>query len=214
MIPTAPSKEQESRIRDVAKGLRSHYAEPYIELADRTERELGLYDAQIDAAHLGAIDTFRFEEHQLLAHTGELIATKQYEAAMQIVSERRRSFWVDRDVSRQAQWEACRLMAAWGRAIEEVRPALSKMGANPAKWVKAYAGDGGWCEIDRLQRTLETWVAKMDDELETDRALAVVRREHEELLKRMADGFSKVLQEADWTLSGVLHQTDIYPEVV
>jgi hypothetical protein len=214
MIPTAPSKEQEGRIREVAKSLRSHYAEQYIELADRTEKEHGLCDAQIDAAHLGAIDTFRFEEHRLLAHTGELIAAKQYEPAMQIVSERRRSFWVDRDVSRQAQWEACRLMATWGRAIEDVRPTLSKMGTDPAKWVAAYTSEGGWYEIDRLQRTLETWIAKMDDEPEMDKALAVVRREHEELLKRMADGFSTVLQKADWTLSGVLHQTHIYPDVV
>jgi hypothetical protein len=214
MIPTAPPKEQGGRIREVAKGLRSHHAEQYIELADRTEKEHGLCDAPIDAAHLGAIDTFRFEEHRLLAHTGELIAAKQYEAAMQIVSERRRSFWVDRDVSRQAQWEACRLMAAWGRAIEDVRPLLSKMGTDPAKWVAAYASEGGWYEIDRLQRTLETWIAKMDDEPEMDKALAVVRREHEELLKRMADGFSTVLQKADWTFSRVLHQSHIYPDVV
>jgi len=214
MIPTAPSKEHEGRLREVAKSLRSHHAEQYIELADRTEKEHGLCDAQIDAAHLGPIDTFRFEEHRLLARTGELIAAKQYEPAMQIVSERRRSFWVDRDVSRQAQWEAGRLMAAWGRAIEEVRPTLSKMGTDPAKWVAAYAIEGGWYEIDRLQRTLETWIAKMDDEPEMDKALAVVRREHEELLKRMADGFSTVLQKADWTLSGVLPQTHIYSDVV
>jgi hypothetical protein len=214
MVPTAPSREQEGRIREVAKSLRLNHAERYIELADRVEKDLDLDNARIDAAHLGAIDTFRFEENRLLAHAGELIAARQYDQALQDVTERRRSFWVDRNVSRQAQWETCRLMAELGRAIEQVRPALSKMGTDAAKWVAAYTGDGGWYEVDRLQRTLETWVAKMDDEPEMDKALAVVRREHEELLKRMADGFSRALQEAGWSISSVLHQTRIYPDVV
>jgi predicted ATP-dependent Lon-type protease len=41
-------------------------------------------------------------------------------------------------------------------------------------------------------RSLETWVAGMDSEPEADQALGVVRREYEELLAGMAEGFSKV----------------------
>ena len=54
----------------------------------------------------------------------------------------------------------------------------------------------------------------MDEEPEIEQALAVVRREHEEFLKKMADGFAKVLTEAAWAVPEVLHQARIYPDVV
>jgi len=214
MVLTPPTKEHVERIRDVAASLRRDCAERYVELADRVATELSLQDAQVDAVHLGTIDTFRFEEQCLLRHAGTLIAAKHYDAALALVTARRRSFWVDRDVTRQAQWEACRLMAELGYTITRVRPVLGKMGTDPTKWLAAYTADEGWYWIDSLQRRLETWVAKMDEEPEAEQPLGVVRREYEELLKRMAEGFSKALKEAGWTIPGALHQTHIYPDIV
>lgn len=214
MIPVPPTKEHLERVREVAYGLRRGFGPEYPSLADQVEMDLGLRVAEADAAYLGSIDTFRFEEQRLLSYAAELIAEKKYDEALAIVTGRRRSFWVDRDVARQAQWEACRLMAEMGREILRTRPAVAKMGTDPAKWIEAYAADGGWQQIDALQRRLETWVAKMDDEPEAETGLAVVRREHEELLKRMADGFAKALTQAGWTIAGVLPQTHIYPDVV
>ena len=214
MVPEPPSKEEVERLRGVAAGLRRGHADRYVALADKVEADLGLDEAKIDAGHLGNIDTFRFEERALLAYAGELICAREYQNALGIVAGRSRSFWVDRNVGRQAQWEACRLMAELGREIEEVRPALSKSNGNPAKWVQAYSTKDGWFRVDELQRRLETWVAKMDEEPETEKGLAVVRREHEELLKKMADGFAKILGAAAWTVPGILHQTRVYPEVV
>ena len=43
-----------------------------------------------------------------------------------------------------------------------------------------------WFEVDRLQRRLDTWVARMDEEPEADQAIAVVRLSYDELLKQMA----------------------------
>lgn len=214
MVPTPPTKEHVGRIRDVAASLRRDFAERYVDLADRVATELSVQDAQVDAAHLGTIDTFRFEEQRLLRHAGTLIAVKQYDTALALLTTRRRSFWVDRDVTRQAQWEACRLLAELGCAIVRVRPVLGKMGTDPTKWLAAYTADEGWYRIDSLQRRLETWVAKMDEEPEAEQALGIVRREYEELLKRMADGFSTALKAAGWTIGGALHQTHIYPDVV
>ena len=214
MVPEPPSKEHLVRTRTFAEMLRSNHANDYVGFADKVEADLGLAAARIDASHLGKIDTFRFEERTLLSHAGELVCTRKYDDALRITEERSRSFWVDRDVNRQAQWEACRLMAALGEVIEVVRPLLGKTNGEPGRWVQAYAGDQGWFRVDSLQRSLETWVAKMDQEPETEKALAVIRREHEELLKRMAEGFAKVFAEAGWTVPGVLHQTSIYPEAV
>ena len=214
MILDPPSKDHLERIRDVSERLRRGHADQYVDLAIKVESDLALGKARIDAAHLGKIDTFRFEERTLLSYVGKLICAREYRKALRILTERGRSFWVDRDVGRQAQWEACRLMAELGGEIDKVRPALGRSNLNPSKWVQAYAAADGWFNVDALQRRLDTWVAKMDEEPETDNALAVVRREHEECLKKMADGFAKVLAEAAWALPEALHQTRIYPDVV
>jgi hypothetical protein len=88
------------------------------------------------------------------------------------------------------------------------------MGNDPARWLTAYTAADGWHRVDSLQRRLEAWVARMDDEPEAERALAVIRKEHEYLLRTMADGFAKAFTASAWTLPGALHQTRIYPEVV
>lgn len=214
MIPTPTNSEQVERVRDVAQSLRRGYAQAYVDLAAKVESALSLGDADIDASHLGNIDTFRFEERALLAHAGRLVCEGKYQNALDIARERNRSFWVDRDVGRQSQWEACRLMAELGRELDKVRPALVKTARDPLKWVQAYTAEGGWFRVDELQRRLETWVAKMDDEPELEKGLALLRREHEELLKKMADGFGAVFKDAGWTVPGALHQTHIYPDVV
>lgn len=218
MMTTPATKEQLGRIRDVAARLRDAHADVYESLADQVEGELALRAADIDPAHLGAVDTFRFEEHALLAHVGALIAKKSYAKALEIISHRSRSFWVDRDVRRRAQWEACRLMTELGQAVEEIRPEVSqlasKAGADPSRWVSAYANPDGWHRVDLLQRSLEAWIAKMDDEPEAEQALGVVRRQHEDLLKKTADGFSQSFVKAGWAVPGTLHQTHIFPDVV
>ena len=214
MVPEPQNKEHAERLRSVAAILRRNHADRYVNLANKVEVDLDLADTEVDAARLGNIDTFRFEERALLAHTSELICLRNYEKALSIVEGRSPSFWVDRDVYRRAQWEACRLVAELGQEIEKVRPALGRTNGHPAKWVEAYASNDGWFRVDELQRRLETWVANMDEEPEVEQSLAIVRREHEELLKKMADGFAQVLRNAGWTVSGTLHQTRIYPEVV
>jgi len=88
------------------------------------------------------------------------------------------------------------------------------MGGDPAKWFAAYTAEDGWHRTDALQRRLEAWVAKMDEEPDAEQALAVVRHEHEHLLRAMADGFAKALAQSHWTVPATLHQTRIYPEVV
>jgi hypothetical protein len=214
MVPVPSGKEQRDRLRGVANILRNEYSEKYVGLADCVASDLNLDKAGLDAACLGKIDTFRVEERRLLAYAGNLIAGRKYKEALGIVSERIRSYWIDKDVSRQAQWEACHLMAELGQEIERVRSDISQMGGAPAKWIESYAGERAWHRIDGLQRRLETWVAKMDEEPETEKALGVIRRDHEELLKKMADGFAKAFADAAWAITGILQQTHVYPDVV
>ncbi len=216
MVPAPRTKEQLGRIRDVLNRLRHDSADAYVGLADLVERELGLADADLDAARLGSIDTFRFEERRLLGHTAGLIVAKDYNQTLAIATERGHSFWLDRDLSRRGQWEAIGLMAELGREVERVRAEIDRVGQDAASWLTAYTADGGWHRVDGLQRALDAWIARMDDDPEgdCDRALALVRREHDVLLKRMAEGFSRAFQRAGRIVPGVLHQTRIYPDVV
>ena len=193
--------------------LRTRFSEVYPAMADRVEAELGLRDATVPAGALGSIDTFRFEERVLLAHCGDLVAAKKFDQALEIISGREHSFWLDRDVGRKAQWEACRRMAELGSLGVAVRAAVRKAGGDANAWIDAYASKDGWFRLDQAQRRLEAWVANLDDEPE-ERPLGVVRGVYEDACRAMADGFTKALVAAKWTVSPSLHQTRIYSEIV
>ena len=214
VVPAPPAKDDAQRVCEVAERLRREHPDAYSDIADGIERELDLPGLNIDADALGTIDTFRFEEAVLLEHAAKLLADAHYERALELVLARRRSFWVDRSLARLGQWETCRLMAELGREVARVRPLLKKGNGTPKTWVEGYASD--WYRADLAQRALESWVAKLEDEPEPalEKALGLVRRNHEALLKDMTQGYTAALAAAGWSVSGVLHQTRIYPELV
>lgn len=212
-IPAPKTKDEEAAIRELTHQLRSKFADGYSDMADRVEQELGLNDAAVSAATLGSIDTFRFEERLLLAYCGDLITAKKFEEALKIIGQREHSFWLDRDVGRKAQWEACRRMAELGSISATVRADISKVGSDVNSWIAAYAKKNGWFMLDQAQRRLEAWVANLDDEPE-ERPLNVVRGVYEDACCAMADGFTKALIANKWIISPSLHQTRIYSEIV
>jgi PglZ domain len=212
-VPEPPSTEAVSALRELAKRLRTHFADVYAELADRVEAELGLRSAQLPAEALGAIDTFRFEERALLRYAGSIIADGRFGEALALVAEREQSFWLDRDVARKAQWETARCMAELGGAAREVGAAVAKMSGDATAWLSAYTVEGGWYRVDEAQRNLETWVANLDEEPE-ERPLGLVRRAYEDVCHAMAEGFTKAIVKAGWAVGGALHQTSVFSEVV
>jgi hypothetical protein len=212
-IPVPNTKEEKTAVGDLARLLRARFSETYPALADRVEAELGLRDVAVPAGALGSIDTFRFEERALLAHCGALVAERKFDQALAIIGEREHSFWLDRDIGRKAQWEACRRMAELGSLGMAVRAAVGKAGGDANAWIDAYAAKDGWFRLDQAQRRLEAWVANLDDEPE-ERPLGVVRGVYEDACRAMADGFTKALVTAKWTVSTTLHQTHIYSEMV
>ncbi len=207
------SKDQEQAVRELARHLRASFPNTYPDLADRIERELGLSTARLQPGALGAIDTFRFEERELLRHAAALVVEAKFDEALTLVAEREHSFWLDRDVGRRAQWEAVRHMAEVGRLAVHVRAAIAKTAINSATWLEAYTDRDGWHRLDLAQRRLEAWVATLDDEPE-ERPLAVVRRAYDDACHAMANGFTKALGYAGWTVPGALQQTRIWSEIV
>lgn len=212
-VPAPRSKDEEAGVRELARRLRASFPDAYAGLADRVEEELGLYQAMLPAEALGSIDTFRFEERVLLQYAGELIASTRFDEALELIAEREHSFWLDRDVGRKAQWEASRRMAELGSTANQVRAAVRKANGDAAVWLNRYTAKDGWYRLDQVQRRLEAWVANLDEEPD-ERALGVVRRAYEDACHAMAEGFTKAVVKAGWTVPGTLHQTRIFSEVV
>lgn len=212
-VAKAPSKNEESAVREIARRLRTGHADAYATLADRVEEELGLKNAELPPGALGAIDTFRFEERALLHHAGDLIGNGKFDDALALVVEREHSFWLARDVARKAQWEAIRRMAELGDAAVQVRATVGKTSGDAAVWLDAYVGKDGWYRLDQAQRRLEAWVTNLEEEPE-ERPLNLVRRAYDDTCHAMAEGFMKALVKAGWAVAGALHQTRIFSEVV
>ncbi len=212
-VPMPSGQGKETAVRKIAQLLRSDYGDAYPALADRIESELNLVGVALPPGALGAIDTFRFEERVLLGYCGELIVQGKYGEALEIVAEREHSFWLDRDLSRKAQWEACRRMAELGAIAEEVRTAIDKAPREAAAWIEAYARKDGWYRLDLAQRRLETWVARLEEE-PAERPLGLLRRAYEEVCSRLAERFCQALDRAHWSVPVFLQQTHIHAELI
>ncbi|MEZ4390239.1 MAG: hypothetical protein R3A48_04010 [Polyangiales bacterium] len=147
----------------------------------------------------------------LLKHAEDLIAKGEFETALGLVADREQSFWLDREVARKAQWEAVRRMAELGEAAKaQVRASIARASGDVG--VVRRIRQPLWYGVvssDQAQRRLESWVSNLDDEAE-ERPLALVRRACETSFTRMAEGFSKALSRAGWSLPEVLHQTRIW----
>jgi hypothetical protein len=212
-VPSPKTKGEEAALRELAKRLRTSFPDAYPAVADRVEQDLGLHEAIVPVACLGAIDTFRCEERALLAHCAGLTASQDFEAVLQLVLQREGSFWLTRDVTRRALWDAYRRMAELGREARSAREAVSSFIGDLHAWTAAYAGPDGWHRLDRAQRRLETWVASIEGELE-ERALAVVRGAYDDACDAMARGFSRAFAAAEWAPTGSAQQTNIFSELV
>lgn len=204
---------EKTAVRNLARHLRAEFPEPYILLADKLEAELGLRQAKLSPGALGAIDTFRFEERALLHHAGGLIVAGKFDEALQLVQARERSFWLDREASRKAQWEAVLHMAELGKLAAQIRHELSRANGNAGKWLESYVAADGWNRLDRTQRRLEALVARLDEEPE-EQPLNLVRRAYDETCFAMADGFTKALEKSSWTVPKALHQTQVFSEIL
>ena len=212
-VPRPPTKTDEVATRDMAQRLRTSFAGAYEGIAIRVEEELQLGPSSVAADALGAIDTFRFEERAVLVHCGALIAERRFDEALAFVAQREQNYWLERDLARRAQWEACRLIAELGKLAAVVADEARSVGGAAGEWVSRYTATDGWLRLDQAQRRMEAFVAKLDDD-PPERALAVVRRAYEGACQAMAEGFTKALVKSGWTVPGVLPQAQVYREVV
>lgn len=211
-VPMPETKAQEKTIQEISRRLRDRYADAYVEHADRVEGELGLAGVAGDA--FGTIDTFRFQEKTVLGTCFELVSNDDFAAADALIGTRERGFWIDRDLARKTLWEVCRLMVQLGLAAGRTGLTVARANGDAATWVERYvSAEEGWFHLDRAQRRMETLIPEVEDEID-ERALARVRAIYEDVVRRMAEGFVKALDNGGWTIPSVLQQTRIWPDVV
>jgi hypothetical protein len=218
MIPSASSEEHRTACMKIAAQLRERHPSVYSALADTVEIGLGLGPDSIPASALKAADTFRFEEKALLKWRNEFVQARKYADALRLIDGGSNCFWVRNDVTRQAQWQCCRLMAELGLgcidAAEQVR-SFKSGGKDACAWVLAYAdAASGWHRADYHHRTMEAFVSRMPVEPESESAIASVRRHYEELLREQTAGFTGALVGGHWQVNGIVHQTQIFADVV
>jgi hypothetical protein len=213
-IPAPSSPQSTSAVRELAARLRRDFSAAYPALADRVEDELGLRETKVPASAFGSIDTFRFEERELLRHCADLIGEARYEDGLAIITQREHSFWLELEVGRKAQWEAARLMAELGRESVRVRTELGSANGDVRTWLNRYTdAPCEWYRLDQAQRRLEAWVATLDDDPD-ERLLGLVRQSYENTCNLMAVSFVEALDSSDWAVPDALHQTDVYGDVV
>ena len=69
---------------------------------------------------------------------------------------------------------------------------LGKPNGNPAAWVRKYTENGGWFRVDQAHRQMETFITSMEEDPESEKPIGVLRREYEDLLLQMTEGFSNL----------------------
>ncbi len=214
-VPGPKTSGNETAVRKLASRLRASFADAYVAAATRIQDELGLRDVKLPGSALEGIETFRFEEGLVLKHCEELVAGGMFGEAIAIIGARERSFWLDHDLRRRAQWELCSRMAELGGVATAALAAAKRFTGNADAWVAAYTSEkDGWYLVDRAHRRLETWVTTALDEEPDERAIGIVRRAYEDVCSAMAEGFTEAFVKAGWTARESLHQTRVFSDVV
>ena len=212
-IAEPANNDELAALRVMASRLRTSFPDAYAVLADRVEHELGLTELSVPPECLGSIDTFRCEERALLSYCAVRAAAHEWDQLAQIVDQRVESFWLSRDVSRRALWDAYRRMAELGKEARRVHTAVKSFSGDVGAWTSTYTGPDGWHRVDSAQRRLESWGSSLDEDID-ERALGVVRQVYDDACNAMALGFTKALVGTNWSPPRTSHQTGVFSELV
>ena len=198
----------------VVETLRNRHPEQYIFLANQVEEEFQLSNQAIEPVRLGGIDTFRFEERSLLEYCGQLIIDGNCEEAHSVIGLRKGSFWARNPIHRQEQWRAYQYACDLAIALVKIQAELPDSEQTAVKWIEGYTGEHGWYEADLLHRRMESTLSGMTDPIESETVIHRVRQDYEATLDQMASGFIKSFAASDWSIPGVLHQSQVYRQHV
>ncbi len=203
--------------RALAAHLRERHAVFYERTADETEGWLG---AELDHAHaseLGEIDTFRFEEEQILHDALDALDDERWDQALAWAGTRidGGSFWLRQDLTRLNAWQLVRDAARLGVALTAAGPELGARDLELA--LDRYVAAGA--PVDRAHRQLEqrraTLLGPQLPAFELLRArLDGLRHNWREWADLWATDFNKLCRQQGFLPPAGLQQRSLFDEVV
>jgi hypothetical protein len=190
----------------------------YEKRANRVESDLGNELEGVTPDDLGAVDTFREEENQVLSAAvqallrGEWAKTRSWFEARQ----GERSFWLQRDQSHKWTWDLVAEAASFGETLAQHPQPFAGLSSLDAA-AEAYAS--GAFEVDRAQRRFEQKrLAKLSSSLPHFGALSEVatslRRLHRAWADNLARAFATLCRDTGFLPSTSLQQRNLFEEVV
>lgn len=140
--------------REVARQARAAHPDAYARLAVEVEELIEVERQSGTADDLGRIDTFRFEEEQLLAGATAALLRAEWSRALAWAEDRLdgKSFWLDHDPTRKSAWVLVRAAAQLGLAVAGSRLDYRRA-SSLAEAAELYVEHGA--NVDRLHRQLE-----------------------------------------------------------
>ena len=208
--------------RSLARYLRQRHDAFYRRTAEETEALLADEVEVARAEDLGRVDTFRFEEHEVLRAALAALGEENWQQALEWAVRRLApepgtdSFWLSQEPARKSAWELVHDAARLGRAIERAGPRLGPCDSLAAG-VEAYLEHGA--AVDQAHRHLEQRRAALLSprlpELETLRGRLDPMRP---LWRRWADAWARdwntLCQHHGFLPDSPLRQRSLFAEVV
>ena len=218
-VPRADEARRQT-IYDLCSRMRSadDTRDEYLDLANRVEQALNLPAAVPAATPLGTRDTFAFEEGRILTRVGEAARRGDLPAARELVIDRRKSIWAQRD-ERAILWQLA------GRCLDLLETLARLQGELPAQsgtvaatgvaaWVNMYRHPEGLHRADLHARRVEQGAAECTEHEDTDALVEHCRSRYQEFTDRVQAGFLGAVSREGWPPEGVLRQTQTFDRSV
>lgn len=202
----------------VARALRERVPVDYDLLARNVEAWIDAETRGVEPGKLGKIDTFRFEEEQLLAGALASLVADRWDEAATWARERLegKSFWVERDAARRSAWNLIAAAAALGQAL--ARSKLDLRRADSLDEATSLYVERG-AVVDRRHRELVQQIEtqlfdKVPHVEQLRRALEHVRKVHARWQDRVAHEWSVLCEREGALPSRELQQRELFDAVV
>ncbi len=216
-IPELPAPVVEACSK-LAHHLRDRHDEFYQRTADETEAALADEVEVAQAADLGKIDTFGFEEVLVLRAALGALNEHQWDVAAEWVALRQgdRSFWLRQEPARRSAWQLVEDAVRLGQRIDAAGSRL-EVTDNLDAAVERYVQRGA--AVDQAHRHLEqrrlALLYPLLPEFETFRAcLDGLRRYWREWADHWARDFNSLCQQRGFLPTAGMQQRTLFDEVV
>ena len=212
-VPHA-GKSHEPFLRSLCETLRDRTSsqQSYEEAAMKVAAELNLENVCRGIEDFGELDTFSFEERGFLRRFASQLESGNLEAAIDIVSRRQGSFWVERDAKRSAEWRLADLAA---RLLLDLHAMKADLAAKREldDWIAFYTK--GFAKMDAIHRAMEQVAAEiLPVQAPLAGVLAMARDAYHQACDCLARKFQDAAAGAGWPSTNYPRAVDIFDQWV